>query len=306
MLGDSPKCWTNSRAARLARSLTGVQGGSASSVVSGGGGGTGTGIDDGVASLVRVGRRTGARSRFRHHPQDFSFCRTRSMLAKAKRKAPPWDRLRQALEEGCPLQPSLRSVAEPSLRLRSSSPTPPPAEVCAPRVRRIPAVGLRRSRRRASPATLRPPLPTLSEDAEDLPDEPVAVTGEPLASLSDQPPLRRCICCGLDGERCINLVQPNGVDPHRSGRWCAWCTPPEGDAKCGCLCGNCEVHDYNTEVVLGQRRVRLRLPVDPVDDRSGCRLAWWPTTGTNCRCSADPGQRHPTTCTPPPSTLTAT
>ena len=219
---------------------------------------------------------------FHHHPLDFSFCRPGTggadvavnltaagattavsptspnvfpprSLAKAERKAPPWDRLRQAITP----QPSLRSIAESSLRLRHDNPTPPPAKVCAPRVRKAPAVGLRRSRRHPPLATQRPPLPTLPEDAEDLPDGPVTFMGEPLASLPDRPPGRRCICCGPDGGRCINMAQPNGVGPHRSGRWCAWCTPTEGDERCGCLCGECEVHDYNTEGELSVPRPQL-------------------------------------------------
>ena len=71
--------------------------------------------------------------------------------------------------------------------------------------------------------------------------------GERLASESASQPRRRCICCGLSGTRCINEVQTDETRPHMSGRWCAECTPTEGIARCGCLCGGCEVHDYGSE-----------------------------------------------------------
>ena len=65
--------------------------------------------------------------------------------------------------------------------------------------------------------------------------------------LADSPP-RRCACCGPYGYgRCINWAEPVGVGPHRSGMLCANCVPTQGDSKCGCLCGECEEHDYNTE-----------------------------------------------------------
>ena len=65
--------------------------------------------------------------------------------------------------------------------------------------------------------------------------------------LADSPP-RRCVCCGPYGYgRCINWAEPVGVGPHRSGMLCANCVPTQGDSKCGCLCGECEKHDYNTE-----------------------------------------------------------
>ena len=60
-------------------------------------------------------------------------------------------------------------------------------------------------------------------------------------------PLRQCICLGIEGARCVHWAQPVGVGPYRSGLFCANCNPTSVAGGCGCLCGSCDIHDYNTE-----------------------------------------------------------
>ena len=74
----------------------------------------------------------------------------------------------------------------------------------------------------------------------------VARIAERPVSLSDSPP-RRCVCCGYDGTRCIHWSQPVGTGPYRSGMHCANCSPILVAGRCGCLCGACDTHDYNTD-----------------------------------------------------------
>ena len=69
-----------------------------------------------------------------------------------------------------------------------------------------------------------------------------AVTANVAAAMP--PAAEQCICNGVRGTRCINLAQPDEERPHRNHRWCANCKPVEGNEKCGCLCGGCEVHEY--------------------------------------------------------------
>ena len=52
--------------------------------------------------------------------------------------------------------------------------------------------------------------------------------------------------------------------------------------------------------------MRLRLPVDPFDDRPGCRLAWWAAFGTGGCSSTIPGKDCPTARAPPPPSLSTT
>ena len=77
------------------------------------------------------------------------------------------------------------------------------------------------------------------------------------ASAADPPP-RQCICYGVNGTRCINVAIPSRGGPHHNGRWCAECRPVEGEEKCGCLCGGCEVHDYGSVLP----RIYARTPHD--------------------------------------------
>ena len=86
----------------------------------------------------------------------------------------------------------------------------------------------------------------------------VATMPKRSASLSDSPP-RQCVCCSYDGTRCIHLAQPVGVGPYRSGMHCANCSPTLVAGHCGCLCGACDTHDYNTDSnLVGQAAVRPR------------------------------------------------
>ena len=104
---------------------------------------------------------------FHHHPLDFSYGRLRSIPARAQRKAPPWDRLRKASEDGSPPLQLLQPVATVPLRPSSYRHiTHPPVKTGVPRVKKTPAVGKRRSQRRAPPAPAHLPLPPLLEDSE--------------------------------------------------------------------------------------------------------------------------------------------
>ena len=77
------------------------------------------------------------------------------------------------------------------------------------------------------------------------------------ASAADPPP-QQCICCGVSGTRCINVALPSRGGPYHDGRWCAECRPVDGEEKCGCLCGGCEVHDYGSVLP----RIYARTPHD--------------------------------------------
>ena len=65
--------------------------------------------------------------------------------------------------------------------------------------------------------------------------------GQAATELADPPP-RQCIC-GRHGARCIHVAEPN-----RFGL-CTQCYPGwnTSEPDCGCLCGGCEDHDYNSD-----------------------------------------------------------
>ena len=113
---------------------------------------------------------------------------TRSQ-ARAERRTPPWDRLRKASEDGSPPLRLLQPVAAAPLRPSSYIHlTHPPVKTGVPRVKKTPAVGKRRSQRRALPVPAHLPLPPLLEDSEDLLEEVVfSASGQPSPPLTMGP-----------------------------------------------------------------------------------------------------------------------